>query len=782
MSVISSKRRVILNRLQSMTSDEGVIKICEDLCSDADHSDLIAEERKRQLDYITAESSANAQKCEEFTIQIKQFRITDIKQRREIESLRITNGGYKNELEEWARKCENLQNECDRLIDELASLKEVYEEEGRQKVILVGSFKELQWKYDIAVGEVKSLELKLLNMQQILGLRNRSMFGSDSEKLSSLFGWDGTDRDPLDEDMPEPRESDNEVIGTREGDEGSVESGETAGTSLLGMQYSAEAATKDIEERLDGVENGEPDGSGEIGGITDGEDKGGKDKKKPRRSRKDTASKKAMLVQLPNVFKFDYDFADLDHTYGEGNYVIIGFDWRYDVRETKPMNYVYNYYKPIVKIIKGEDEGSLYMEGFERNFYPGSFASASLVARILYKRFCLALPLYRQEQEYRSRNVPISRQTMSNWEMHFCGWDQGGDKDEKQERQINKDALFVRVFERLRQELDLYCIVRQCDETTWRVVVWPDDSDKKNGSIGYLWEHTSGEFFDGHKVTIYVFEESRSTDHLREYLNGLTLFLVSDAYAAYFTIEKESGGKIVVANCWMHMRKKMAEAYIATKDETKDLEIDEFKEYPAVKGLLLANEVFRVEKPLRELSCEERMERREEEVAPKVDAFFEYIHKLEKKDLTGKVGEAVTYGINHEESLRVFLEDGAIPIDNGKAERGFKDVAIGRRNSLFSFSIRGAQSNAIMYSVVATAKANGADVYTYLKYLLEEIKPRLEDNDSTVDDDMTPWSQKYKEYEKSDKAHADERVPESNLPPEGIAFKIKSLAGVSPCD
>lgn len=168
-------------------------------------------------------------------------------------------------------------------------------------------------------------------------------------------------------------------------------------------------------------------------------------------------------------------------------------------------------------------------------------------------------------------------------------------------------------------------------------------------------------------------------------------------------------------------------------------------------------------------------------MAPRVDAFFSYVHGLDGRATEGKVREAVTYALNQEEGLRVFLEDGDIPMDNGAAERGFKGVAVGRRNSLFSYSMKGAGSNALVYSAIATARANGADAYLYLKYLLEEVSPRLGGRDPGLDDDMMPWSQRYREYERgAARDHADGMVPGSNLPPAGLAFRIKSIAGVSP--
>ncbi len=54
-----------------------------------------------------------------------------------------------------------------------------------------------------------------------------------------------------------------------------------------------------------------------------------------------------------------------------------------------------------------------------------------------------------------------------------------------------------------------------------------------------------------------------------------------------------------------------------------------------------------------------------------------------------------------------------------------------------------------MYSIVETAKANGANVEMYLRYLLEEMPKHLDDKDRSFLSDMMPWSDKYKEYENS---------------------------------
>ena len=91
-------------------------------------------------------------------------------------------------------------------------------------------------------------------------------------------------------------------------------------------------------------------------------------------------------------------------------------------------------------------------------------------------------------------------------------------------------------------------------------------------------------------------------------------------------------------------------------------------------------------------------------------------------DRSSKIGEAVLYALNQERYLKRYLEDGHLSIDNSAAERALKNFAIGRRNWLFSKSIRGAQASATVYSITETALLNGLKPYNYLSYVLERMK------------------------------------------------------------
>ena len=234
----------------------------------------------------------------------------------------------------------------------------------------------------------------------------------------------------------------------------------------------------------------------------------------------------------------------------------------------------------------------------------------------------------------------------------------------------------------------------------------------------------------------------------------------------------------------MHARRKFSDAVNVLKPwMNKKMTKEEVMAIPEIKGLLLANKVFRTDKPLKRLSAVERHKRRQTEVKPHVDKFFEYLHSVDLTDAkhSERFQDAVQYSLNHEKELRTFLSNGDIPIDNGKAERLVKPLARTRKNSLFSFSRRGAEIAAMIHSVIGTAKANNADVYTYLKYVITMMpdRPKGMSDDkyyaqftSEFLEDMMPWSKKYRDYERWHFAnHIDEMLPDSDVLPEGIMGK-----------
>jgi hypothetical protein len=86
-----------------------------------------------------------------------------------------------------------------------------------------------------------------------------------------------------------------------------------------------------------------------------------------------------------------------------------------------------------------------------------------------------------------------------------------------------------------------------------------------------------------------------------------------------------------------------------------------------------------------------------------------------------KLGGAFNYIRNHWEALNVFINDGALPIDNNQVERLMKRIAIGCKNWLFIGSLHAGNCNASLMSLVAGALRMDLDVGLYLESVITHM-------------------------------------------------------------
>lgn len=68
----------------------------------------------------------------------------------------------------------------------------------------------------------------------------------------------------------------------------------------------------------------------------------------------------------------------------------------------------------------------------------------------------------------------------------------------------------------------------------------------------------------------------------------------------------------------------------------------------------------------------------------------------------------------------------------------------------------GAESSAVIYSIIETAKANNPNIYEYMKYLLEEL-PEIVQKGKEIPLRLMPWS-----AELPDKVRKPKSVPDSS--------------------
>lgn len=100
-----------------------------------------------------------------------------------------------------------------------------------------------------------------------------------------------------------------------------------------------------------------------------------------------------------------------------------------------------------------------------------------------------------------------------------------------------------------------------------------------------------------------------------------------------------------------------------------------------------------------------------------------------------KLAKAVTYAQKQKPYLSARLNHGEVDISNSFAENVIRPFAVGRKNWMFSDTAKVAESSAVVYMLVETAKDNGLEPYAYLLQLLTQ-RPYLGHNSSQDDLDM----------------------------------------------
>lgn len=86
------------------------------------------------------------------------------------------------------------------------------------------------------------------------------------------------------------------------------------------------------------------------------------------------------------------------------------------------------------------------------------------------------------------------------------------------------------------------------------------------------------------------------------------------------------------------------------------------------------------------------------------------------------------------------MEDGRLPISNNLCEANIKPFATARKAWLFADTPKGAKANAVLYTLVESARANELDVFEYLKYLLMEMPNNHHLEHPEIIESYMPWS------------------------------------------
>lgn len=412
----------------------------------------------------------------------------------------------------------------------------------------------------------------------------------------------------------------------------------------------------------------------------------------------------------------EHDVEDKNCPKCENEMTNIGYEVRKELCIQPAKMYIkeHRYFKYVCKSCEVNDINTTIVIADKGNVpFPNTMASSSLVSQIIVDKYAKAVPLYRQEQFYNQNNINLSRQDMANY-------------------MFKASELLKPFYEHLKRVMLSNDIIHS-DETSLQVI-------HKDGKIttgkSYMWIYTTGR--SDPLIYLYEYCKTRSGDYPYRFLSDFKGYLLSDGYQGYNKIVN-SNSNITQVCCFAHARRRFTDFIKITNNKNSTI----YK--IANEGLSFIDRLFHFEHIYDESKYDYNQiyEARLRDQRPILEDFHKWLNEYNLKITPkSKLGEAIRYTLDYWNELCNYLKDGRLELTNNRAERAVKPFVTGRKNWLFANTEKGANTSAILYSIVQTALYNNMNVYHYIDYLLSVIS----DTNINQLNDLLPWSNKLPDY------------------------------------
>jgi transposase len=319
---------------------------------------------------------------------------------------------------------------------------------------------------------------------------------------------------------------------------------------------------------------------------------------------------------------------------------------------------------------------------------PKGVAEPSLIAQVVISKHCDHMPLYRQQPVLARSDIHLPVSTMADM--------------------VGRAGAALAALAPLAGSLHRMLLTRDVlhvDETPLQIL-----DTKKGGKShqSYLWAYVSGER-SGVPVVCFDSQPGRGHEYPENWLHGWKGKLVVDGHKAYRTLANKVAG-ITLTGCWAHARRGFADLYKASKDPRAAMAVRK------IAGL------YRLEKKVNHRPADKIRQWRKRYAKPILDDLWAWLTEQEAAcPPGGALHKAIVYALSHRVELSVFLNDGAVALDNNVCERAIKTVVMGRKSWLFAGSrMAGARAAQIM-SLLETAKRNGLEPHAWLTDVLQRL-------------------------------------------------------------
>jgi len=329
-----------------------------------------------------------------------------------------------------------------------------------------------------------------------------------------------------------------------------------------------------------------------------------------------------------------------------------------------------------------------------------------LLAGVAVSKYSDHLPLYRLEDIFSRHGVELSRSTLSRWAARTADL---------------LEPLYQRMVDRVRQSAVIHT-----DDTPVSVL----DRTLPKTRTGRFWVYIGD---DEHPYSVYDYTTSRRRDGPAEFLKDFGGYLQADAFSGYDGIY--ASGSVQQVLCWAHARRKFFEAKEAHPTDACAAMAFIARLYEVERAAkALAPEDLRTNVLAREEWFAQRLALRQATSRPLLAEFQTWLEGVQQRVLPkSPLGQALGYVLPRWEGLARYCEDGRLAIDNNLSERTLRACAIGRKNWMFLGSDRGGRTAAILFSVMASCKANQVEPFAYIRDMLSRLCVEEPTGDSRLD-------------------------------------------------
>ena len=316
------------------------------------------------------------------------------------------------------------------------------------------------------------------------------------------------------------------------------------------------------------------------------------------------------------------------------------------------------------RIVCAEIPGSL---------WPRSMADVSAITEVILSKYDMCLPLHRQERASARCGFYLPRSTQCDW------------------IEAAYEQVYRIVDAMMADSRSAHCIATDATGAPVRV---------RGGSVNW---HVFVFIADADHV---VFRPTRHHDGeaIRELLGDYRGYLLADAATIYDALYKS--GLITEVSCWAHLRRYFWKAR-STEPRL------------ATEALAIIAKIFEVGRAAWEIPMPERTEARARLVQPYLELLDSWVADVGPRvDDKSPLAVALTYYKNQHATLRTFLKDGHLRLDNNLCEQQLRNLVLGLHNWNLFETPAGLDWYCVFRSLIASCALHGLEPQDYLNEVL----------------------------------------------------------------